>query len=169
MVRENTRNISNSIEEQNKLLKKQSRKIEANRKKIEQIADIKSTLKNIIKEEKMQYNLKKIDFLNVSMRDKITQSVLQLTYSENHSEIVDICEQHYLWAVSDVFKLEEAEAREAKKIEKENKHLEEAESEAGSEAGDDAIWEAVKIVLIFFGFLLAFPVAIAIAAMKAQK
>lgn len=163
MVRENTRNISNSIEEQNKLLKKQSRKIEANRKKSEQIADIKSTLKNIIKEEKMQYNLKKIDFLNVSMRDKITQSVLQLTYSENHSEIVDICEQYYLSAVSDVFKLEEAEAREAKKIEKENKHIEEAG------AGNDAIWEAVKIVLIFFGFLLAFPVAVAIAAMKTQK
>lgn len=163
MVRENTRNISNSIEEQNKLLKKQSRKIEANRKKSEQIADIKSTLKNIIKEEKIQYNLKKIDFLNVSMRDKITQSVLQLTYSENHSEIVDICEQYYLSAVSDVFKLEEAEAREAKKIEKENKHIEEAG------AGDDAIWEALKIVLIFFGFLLAFPVAVAIAAMKGQK
>ena len=163
MVRENTRNISNSIEEQNKLLKKQSRKIEANRKKSEQIADIKSTLKNIIKEEKSQYNLKKIDFLNVSMRDKITQSVLQLTYSENHSEIVDICEQYYLSAVSDVFKLEEAEAREAKKIEKENKHIEEAG------AGDDAIWEALKIVLIFFGFLLAFPVAVAIAAMKGQK
>ena len=163
MVRENTRNISNSIEEQNKLLKKQSRKIEANRKKSEQIADIKSTLKNIIKEEKIQYNLKKIDFLNVSMRDKITQLVLQLTYSENHSEIVDICEQYYLSAVSDVFKLEEAEAREAKKIEKENKHIEEAGS------GDDAIWEAVKIVLIFFGFLLAFPVAVAIAAMKCQK
>ena len=163
MVRENTRNISNSIEEQNKLLKKQSRKIEASRKKTEQISDIKSTLKNIIKEEKIQYNLKKIDFLNVSMRDKITQSVLQLTYSENHSEIVDICEQHYLWAVSDVFKLEEAEAREAKKIEKENKHIEEAG------AGDDAIWEALKIVLIFFGFLLAFPVAVAIAAMKGQK
>lgn len=163
MVRENARNISNSIEEQNKLLKKQSRKIEASRKKTEQISDIKSTLKNIIKEEKIQYNLKKIDFLNVSMRDKITQSVLQLTYSENHSEIVDICEQHYLWAVSDVFKLEEAEAREAKKIEKENKHIEEAG------AGDDAIWEAVKIVLIFFGFLLAFPVAVAIAAMKGQK
>lgn len=163
MVRENARNISNSIEEQNKLLKKQSRKIEASRKKTEQISDIKSTLKNIIKEEKIQYNLKKIDFLNVSMRDKITQSVLQLNYSENHSEIVDICEQHYLWAVSDVFKLEEAEAREAKKIEKENKHIEEAG------AGDDAIWEAVKIVLIFFGFLLAFPVAVAIAAMKGQK
>ena len=163
MVRENTRNISNSIEEQNKLLKKQSRKIEASRKKSEQIADIKSTLKNIIKEEKIQYNLKKIDFLNVSMRDKITQSVLQLTYSENHSEIVDICEQYYLSAVSDVFKLEEAEAREAKKIEKENKYIEEAG------AGDDAIWEALKIVLIFFGFLLAFPVAIAIAAMKGQK
>lgn len=163
MVRENARNISNSIEEQNKLLKKQSRKIEASRKKTEQISDIKSTLKNIIKEEKIQYNLKKIDFLNVSMRDKITQSVLQLTYLENHSEIVDICEQHYLWAVSDVFKLEEAEAREAKKIEKENKHIEEAG------AGDDAIWEAVKIVLIFFGFLLAFPVAVAIAAMKGQK
>ena len=163
MVRENTRNISNSIEEQNKLLKKQSRKIEASRKKTEQISDIKSTLKNIIKEEKIQYNLKKIDFLNVSMRDKITQSVLQLTYSENHSEIVDICEQHYLWAVSDVFKLEEAEAREAKKIEKENKHIEEAG------AGDNAIWEALKIVLIFFGFLLAFPVAVAIAAMKGQK
>ena len=163
MVRENTRNISNSIEEQNKLLKKQSRKIEASRKKSEQIADIKSTLKNIIKEEKIQYNLKKIDFLNVSMRDKITQSVLQLTYSENHSEIVDICEQYYLSAVSDVFKLEEAETREAKKIEKENKHIEEAG------AGDDAIWEALKIVLIFFGFLLAFPVAIAIAAMKGQK
>ena len=163
MVRENTRNISNSIEEQNKLLKKQSRKIEANRKKSEQIADIKSTLKNIIKEEKIQYNLKKIDFLNVSMRDKITQSVLQLAYSENHSEIVDICEQYYLSAVSDVFKLEEAEAREAKKIEKENKHIEEAG------AGDDAIWEALKIVLIFFGFLLAFPVAVAIAAMKGQK
>ena len=46
MVRENTRNISNSIEEQNKLLKKQSRKIEASRKKTEQISDIKSTLKN---------------------------------------------------------------------------------------------------------------------------
>lgn len=167
MLRENTRNISNSIEEQNKLLKKQSRKIEANRKKSEQIADIKSTLKNIIKEEKIQYNLKKIDFLNVSMRDKITQSVLQLTYSENHSEIVDICEQYYLSAVSDVFKLEEAEAREAKKIEKENKHIEEAGAGAG--AGDDAIWEALKIVLIFFGFLLAFPVAVAIAAMKAQK
>ena len=163
MVRENTRNISNSIEEQNKLLKKQSHKIEENRKKSEQIADIKSTLKNIIKEEKIQYNLKKIDFLNVSMRDKITQSVLQLTYSENHSEIVDICEQYYLSAVSDVFKLEEAEAREAKKIEKENKHIEEAG------AGDDAIWEALKIVLIFFGFLLAFPVAVAIAAMKGQK
>ena len=165
MVRENTRNISNSIEEQNKLLKKQSRKIEANRKKSEQIADIKSTLKNIIKEEKIQYNLKKIDFLNISMRDKITQSVLQLTYSENHSEIVDICEQYYLSAVSDVFKLEEAEAREAKKIKKENKHI----KEAGAEACDDAIWEAVKIVLIFFGFLLAFPVAVAIAAMKCQK
>ena len=165
MLRENTRNISNSIEEQNKLLKKQSRKIEASRKKSEQIADIKSTLKNIIKEEKIQYNLKKIDFLNVSMRDKITQSVLQLAYSENHSEIVDICEQYYLSAVSDVFKLEEAEAREAKKIEKENKHIE----KAGAEAGDDAIWEALKIVLIFFGFLLAFPVAVAIAAMKAQK
>ena len=163
MVRENTRNISNSIEEQNKLLKKQSRKIEASRKKTEQISDIKSTLKNIIKEEKIQYNLKKIDFLNVSMRDKITQSVLQLTYSENHSEIVDICEQYYLSAVSDVFKLEEAEAREAKKIEKKNKHIEEAG------AGDDAIWEALKIVLIFFGFLLAFPVAVAIAAMKGQK
>lgn len=163
MLRENTRNISNSIEEQNKLLKKQSRKIEANRKKSEQIADIKSTLKNIIKEEKIQYNLKKIDFLNISMRDRITQLVLQLTYSENHSEIVDVCEQHYLWAVSDVFKLEEAEAREAKKIEKENKHIEEAG------AGDDAIWEALKIVLIFFGFLLAFPVAVAIAAMKGQK
>ena len=165
MLRENTRNISNSIDEQNKLLKKQSRKIEANRKKSEQIADIKSTLKNTILEEKDQYNLKKIDFLNISMRDKIIQVVLQLAYSENHSEIVDICEQHYLWAVSSVFKLEEAEAREAKKIEKENKHLE----EAGSEAGNDAIWEAVKIVLIFFGFLLAFPVAVAIAAMKAQK
>ena len=97
------------------------------------------------------------------MRDKITQSVLQLTYSENHSEIVDICEQYYLSAVSDVFKLEEAEAREAKKIEKENKHREEAG------AGDDAIWEALKIVLIFYGFLLAFPVAVAIAAMKEQK
>lgn len=169
MVRENTRNINNSIEEQNKLLKKQSRKIEANRKKIEQIADIKSTLKNIIKEEKMQYNLKKIDFLNVSMRDKITQSVLQLTYSENHSEIVDICEQYYLSAVSDVFKLEEAEAREAKKIEKENKHIEEAGAGAGAGASDDAIWEALKIVLIFFGFLLALPVAVAIAAMKCQK
>lgn len=169
MLRENTRNINNSIDEQNELFKKQSRKIEANRKKSEQIADIKSTLKNIIKEEKIQYNLKKIDFLNISMRDRITQLVLQLTYSENHSEIVDICEQYYLWAVSDVFKLEEAEAREAKKIEKENKHLEEAVSEAGSEAGDDAIWEAVKIVLIFFGFLLAFPVAVAIAAMKGQK
>lgn len=165
MVRENTRNISNSIEEQNKLLKKQSRKIEVSRKKSEQIADIKSTLKNTIKEEKSQYNLKKIDFLNVSMRDKITQSVLQLTYSENHSEIIDICEQYYLSAVSDVFKLEEAEAREAKKIEKENKHTE----EAGAEAGDDAIWETVKIVLIFFGFLLAFPIAVAIATMKAQK
>lgn len=163
MLRENTRNISNSIKEQNKLLKKQSLKIEANRKKSEQIADIKSTLKNVIKEEKAQYNLKKIDFLNVSMRDKITQSVLQLAYSENHSEIVDICEQYYLSAVSDVFKLEEAEAREAKKIEKENKHIEEAE------AGDNAIWEALKIVLIFFGFLLAFPVAVAIAAMKCQK
>lgn len=163
MVRENTRNISNSIDEQNKLLKKQSRKIEANRKKNEQIADIKSTLKNIIKEEKMQYNLKKIDFLNISMRDKIIQVVLQLAYSENHSEIVDICEQYYLSAVSDVFKLEEAEAREAKKIEKENKHIEEVG------ASNDAIWEALKIVLIFFGFLLAFPVAVAIAAMKYQK
>lgn len=165
MVRENTRNISNSIEEQNKLLKKQSRKIEANRKKSEQIADIKSTLKNIIKEEKAQYHLKKFDFLNVSMRDKITQLVLQLTYSENHFEIVDICEQYYLSAVSDVFKLEEAEAREAKKIEKENKKIEEAETEAG----EDAIWEAIKIVLIFFGFLLAFPIAVTIAAMKCQK
>ena len=165
MVRENTRNISNSIDEQNKLLKKQSRKIEANRKKSEQIADIKSTLKNVIKEEKAQYNLKKIDFLNVSMRDKITQSVLQLTYSENHSEIVDICEQYYLSAVLDVFKLEEAEAREAKKIEKENKQL----KEAGKGAEENAIWEALKIVLIFFGFLLAFPVAVAIAAMKCQK
>lgn len=163
MLRENTRNISNSIEEQNKLLKKQSRKIEANRKKSEQIADIKSTLKNTILEEKDQYNLKKIDFLNISMRDKIIQVVLQLAYSENHSEIIDICEQYYLSAVSDVFKLEEAEAREAKKIEKENKHIEEAG------AGDDAIWEALKIVFIFFGFLLAFPVAVAIAAMKGQK
>mgnify|MGYP004648913153 CR=1 FL=1 len=165
MVRENTRNISNSIEEQNELLKKQSRKIEAKRKKSEQIADIKNTLKNTIKEEKAQYNLKKIDFLNVSMRDKITQLVLQLTYSENHSEIVDICDQYYLSAVSDVFKLEEAEAKEAKKLEKENKHIE----EAGTGAGKDAIWEAVKIVLIFFGFLLAFPIAVAIAAMKCQK
>ena len=167
MLRENTRNNSNSIEEQNKLLKKQSRKIEANRKKSEQITDIKSTLKNTILEEKDQYNLKKIDFLNISMRDKIIQVVLQLAYSENHSEIVDICEQYYLWAVSSVFKLEEAEAREAKKLEKENKKIEEAETEAG--AGKDAILEAVKIILIFFEFLLAFPVAVAIAALKAQK
>lgn len=169
MLRENTRNISNSIEEQNKLLKKQSRKIEANRKKSEQIADIKSTLKNTILEEKDQYNLKKIDFLNISMRDKIIQVVLQLAYSENHSEIVDICEQHYLWAVSSVFKLEEAEAREAKKIEKENKEIKEKKTGSGDGASKDAIWEAVKIILIFFGFLLAFPVAVAIAVMKAQK
>lgn len=169
MVRENTRNISNSIEEHNKLLKKQSLEKEQERKKSEKITDIKNTLRSTILEEKLQHNFAKIDFLNESMKDSIIQLVLQKSYSNNKFEIAELCEQYYLQTVSNVFKLEEAEKRELKRIEKENKKREEIENEDTSELQKKAIIETIKIIFFFFLFLLAFPLALVIAAVKNQK